>query len=69
MNISTVQPPPQCSARRRPTLREKLWHLLIGTVRGFDPDVETRCTHYAGHSLHLDCPNQIKHRDLAGHEW
>ena len=59
-----VSTPPQCKARRKPTIVERIRHLLLGRVRGFDIDEECRCCGYDGHGA-FDYP----HEDITGFKW
>lgn len=66
----SVRTPPQCEARRRPSLWELLKFRMLGPVRGFDSAIECRCRKYAGHETRrIWGPLQDPHEDLTGHRW
>lgn len=65
-----VVTPPQCGARRPMRFREWFWWKVLGPVRGFDPAVELRCHHYAGHGQYAASnPDQALHEDVNGNRW
>lgn len=48
--VIKITPPPRCSYYRGATWWEIIKYLVLGPVRGFDPEQERRCRGYAGHS-------------------